>query len=248
MATGRFALVTGAAGGLGRGIAVGLARAGYRIAFTYRPGGTPPDRTLALVREHDPEVVAIASDATNEPHASDAVRTASLRGPIEILVHVVGPIVVGPFSQMTFVDYRKMVDGNFGSAVLLAQAVLPSMRERGFGRLIFFGMNGSHVALSSLGQSLYAASKAAVTSLARTLAVEEARHGITVNVVQPGDIQNKEADRAAAVHLPGKNPTGHRGSWQDLAEAVVFFAGDAAGFINGQILAVTGGLTEPYEG
>ncbi|MGH7661669.1 MAG: SDR family oxidoreductase [Vulcanimicrobiaceae bacterium] len=197
MATGRLALVTGAAGGLGRGIALGLARAGYRIAFTYRPGGTLPDRT---------------------------------------------------FSQMTFADYRKMVDGNFGSAVFLAQAVLPSMREREFGRLIFFGMNGSHVALPSFGQSLYAASKAAVTSLARTLAVEEARHGITINVVQPGDIQNKEADRAVAVHLPGKNPTGHRGSWEDLAEAVVFFAGDAAGFINGQVLAVTGGLTEPYEG
>lgn len=244
---GRLALVTGGAGGLGRGVAFGLARAGFRIAFTYRPGGTPPDETLALVRPHDPDVLAIASDSTREAEAARAARIAAERGPVEILVHVVGPIVYGPFARASNDDYRAMVDGNFGSAVWIARAVLPSMREHGFGRLIFFGMNGSHVTLPSAAQALYAASKAAVVSFARTLSVEEARHGITVNVIEPSDIRKKYADRAEAWRISGKNPTGHAGSWEDIADAVVFFASDEAGWINGQSLAVSGGLLEAYE-
>ena len=97
--TGRLALVTGGAGGLGRGIAFGLARAGFQIAFTYRPGGTPPDETLALVRRHDPGAVAIPSDALREPEAARVVRIAAERAPVDGGVHVVGPIVVGSFAR-----------------------------------------------------------------------------------------------------------------------------------------------------
>ena len=240
--------MTGGAGGLGRGVSFALARAGYQIAFTYRPGGTPPDETLALVREHDPQALAIPSDATREGEPGRAVKIAADRGPVEVFVHVVGPIVVGSFARLTYDDYRAMADGNFGSAVAFAQALLPSMRERGFGRLIFFGMNGSQLTMPARAQSLYAASKAAVTSFARTLSLEEGRHGITVNVVEPGDIRDKSADRAAASQTPGKNPTGHAGSWEDIARAVLFFAADESAFINGQVLAVTGGLVEAYEG
>src|SRR5579875_3182349 len=232
LTTGRLALVTGGAGGLGRGITFGLARAGYQIAFTYRPGGTPPDETLALVRRHDPGAVAIPSDALREPEA----------------VHVVGPIVVGSFARSSPDDYRYMMDGNIGSAVWMARAVLPAMRERGFGRLIYFGMNGSSVTMPAPVQGLYAASKAAVTSFARTLSVEEAKHGITVNVIEPGDIRDKYADAAEASKNPGKNPTGRKGSWEDISHAVVFFASEEATFVNGQVLSVTGGLMEPYEG
>ncbi|MBV8602717.1 MAG: SDR family oxidoreductase [Candidatus Eremiobacteraeota bacterium] len=239
--------MTGGAGGLGRGITFGLARAGFRIAFTYRPGGTPPDETLELIREFDPEALAIPSDASRDAEGARAVRIASERAPVDVLVHVVGPIVVGSFARMTYQDYRAMVDGNLGSAVSLARAVLPSMRERGFGRLIFFGMNGSEVTMPAPTQSLYAAAKAGLTSFARSLAVEEARHGITVNIVNVGDIRDKAADRETAITLRGKNPTGRAGSWEDIANAVVFFATDAAGFINGQALAVTGGLLEAYE-
>ena len=129
----------------------------------------------------------------------------------------------------------------------MTRAVLPSMRERGFGRLIFFGTNGASATRPTPVLSLYAASKAALTSFARTLSVEEARHGITVNVVEPGDIREKYADRLEASRLPGKNPTGRAGSWEDIADAVVFFASDGASFVNGQALAVTGGLVEAYE-
>jgi 3-oxoacyl-[acyl-carrier protein] reductase len=240
--------VTGAAAGLGRGIARGLAAAGYRVAFTYRPGGTPPDATLALVRGHDPDAVAIAADFSDPGAAAAAVReTEAARGPIDVLVHAVGPIVVKRFARSTPDDYRLMIEANFGSAVALAFAILPGMRERNFGRIVLFGMNGSMVTQPARGMTLYGAAKAAVVTFARALALEEAANGITVNVIEPGDIRNKDADRRSARALPANNPTGSAGSWEDVAAAVLFAVADDNGFLNGMVIGVNGGLTGPHE-
>jgi len=225
-----------------------LAGAGYRIAFTYRPGGTPPDETRNAIAEHDPEVLAVPNELRDFPAALQLAHDVeAARGPIEVVVHGVGPIVVRPFAKCTPEDYRAMVDGNLTSAVALAAAVLPGMRTRGFGRLVFFGMNGSHVTQPARNMALYGAAKAAVVAFARTLALEEARHGITANVVEPGDIRDKTRDRAAALRESAPNPRGRPGSWEDIADAVRFLASDASDFINGAVLAVTGGLSEPYE-
>ena len=170
-------LVTGAARGLGQGIARELARDGDRIAFTYRNGGTPPDETLALVRPHDPDVVAVPSALDDEASAQaliDAVVAA--RGPIEVLVHAIGPIVVKRFARCTLDDYRAMIDGNLGSAVALAFAALPGMRERRYGRIVYFGMNGSSVTQPALGMALYGADGAVLDGEARRW--EEGRFGL----------------------------------------------------------------------
>lgn len=243
----RLAFVTGAAGGLAQGVAAALAR-DYRVAFTFRPGGTPPDATLALVRAHDPQAVAVAADAATPGSFADAFADASARrGPVDVVVHAVGPIVVRRFERSTLDDYRAMIDGNLRSAVELAFAALPAMRERGFGRLVFFGMNGSHVTLPARGMSLYGAAKAAVVTFARTLALEEARYGITVNAIEPGDIRAKSASRDAARVIPAANPVGHAGSWEDIAYAVKFLVSDEAAFVNGTVVGVNGGLVEPFE-
>ena len=244
----RLAFVTGAAAGLARGIAVALARSGYRIAFTYRPDGTPPGATLDLVRAHDPEVFAIAADHS-EAGAAARVVTAieERRGPISILVHAVGPIVVKRFEASTLAEYRAMVAGNLDSAVELAFALAPGMRERRFGRLVYFGMNGSHGTLPARGMSLYGAAKAGVVTFARALALEEARYGITANVIEPGDIRNKDADRAQARTIAANNPTGTAGSWEDIADAVRFVVSEDAGYLNGMVLGVNGGLVESHE-
>lgn len=244
----RVALVTGAAAGLGKGIALALARAGYRVAFSYRPGGTAPDATLGLVRPHDPGVVAFPADHARREDAAELVRgVEGTRGPIDVLVHNVGPIVVKRFARSTPAEAQAMIDGNLGSAIALAFAVLPGMRERRFGRLVFFGMNGSHVTLPARGMALYGAAKAGVVTFARTLALEEAAYGISVNVIEPGDIRDKDAGRAAARAIPANNPTGHAGSWEDIADAVRFAIADENGFLNGMVLGVNGGLTEPHE-
>jgi 3-oxoacyl-[acyl-carrier protein] reductase len=244
----RLALITGAASGLAKGIARALAAAGYRIAVTYRPGGTPPDATLALVREHDPGAIAVPADFLIREAAEAAVRTVEeQRGPVDVLVHGVGPIVVKRFARCTFDDYEAMVEGNLGSAVALALDILPGMRERGFGRIVFFGMNGSHVTQPARGMALYGAAKAGLVTFARTLALEEAASGISVNVIEPGDIRDKDADRSATRAIAAANPTGHAGSWEDVAAAVRFAVADENGFLNGMVLGVNGGLTEPYE-
>jgi len=245
----RSALVTGAAAGLARGIVIDLAREGFRVAFTYRPGGTPPDATVAAAREAGGAVpVAIPADHSRTGETDQSVRAAQdALGPIDAYVHAVGPILVKTFAACGMDDYRTMLAGNLESAVEGAFAVLPTMRERGFGRLVFFGMNGSHATRPARGLSLYGAAKAAVTAFARTLALEEGAHGITVNVIEPGDIRDKDANRAAARALPARNPTGRAGSWEDVAYAVRMLLSDEAGFINGQALGVGGGLVGAFE-
>jgi len=244
----RVALVTGAASGLGAGIARALAAAGYRMAFTCRPAGTLPHATRAALAEHDPDALAIANDLSSFAAAAELVAAVELqRGPLDIVVHAVGPIVVRSFAASSEADYRAMIDGNLGSAVALAAAVLPGMRARGFGRLVFFGMNGTHVTQPGRLMSLYGAAKAGVVAFARTLALEEARYGITVNVIEPGDIRDKTATRDEARLIKADNPTGHAGSWEDIADAVCFAVGDEAGFLNGMVLGVNGGLVNPHE-
>lgn len=247
-AAARVALVTGGAAGLAQGICLDLARAGYRLAFTFRPGGTPPDATLGLVRRFDPAAVAIAEDFSETSAAVRLLEEAQQRrGEVDVLIHAVGPIVVKPFASCGFDDYTRMIAGNLGSAVALAFAALPAMRERGFGRLVFFGMNGSHVTQPAPQMALYGAAKAAVVTFARTLALEEARHGITVNVIEPGDIRDKKAGRTAARLVPANNPTGHAGSWEDVAAAVRFAIADDAFYLNGMVIGVNGGLIDPHE-
>ena len=244
----RVALITGAASGLAAGVARTLARDGYRIAFTYRLDGTSPDETHRAVSAYDPDVFAIENSLEDLAAAQRLVaEVTARRGPVEVVVHTVGPIVVRPFARSSWDDYRAMIDGNLGTAVALAFAALPSMRERRFGRFIFFGMNGSHVTQPAPSMTLYGAAKAAVVTFARTLALEEAVRGINVNLIEPGDIRNKTASRAEAVQLHADNPTGHAGSWEDIAAAIRFAIADDAGFFNGMVIGVNGGLVNPHE-
>jgi 3-oxoacyl-[acyl-carrier protein] reductase len=218
------------------------------VAFTYRPGGTPPDETRTAIAEYDPDVLAVANDLSSFAAGEELVAAVEAqRGPLDVVVHAVGPIVVRSFAASQADDYRAMIDGNLGSAVAIAAAALPGMRARGFGRLVFFGMNGSHETQPARLMSLYGAAKAAVVAFARTLALEEARNGITVNVIEPGDIRDKTATRAGARLIAAENPTGHAGSWEDIADAVRFAVADEAGFLNGMVLGVNGGLVNPHE-
>jgi len=244
----RTAFITAAARGLARGIVIDLARGGYRVVFTYRPGGTPPDATLAAIRGAGRDALALPADHARPGETERTLGEAQARvGPIDILVHAAGPMAVKRFARATLADYREMLAGNLGSAVEAAFAVLPAMRERGWGRLVFFGMNGSHATLPARGMSLYGAAKAGVVQFARTLALEEAERGITVNVIEPGDIRIKDVDREGACAITSNNPTGHAGSWEDVAYAVRFLVSEEASFVNGQTIGVNGGLVEPHE-
>lgn len=240
-------LITGAAAGLAQGVALALARDGHDIVFTYRPGGTPPDATLRLLREAGSNATAHPVEFLGDEQLVESAMRAACDPAPDALVHAVGPMTVRRFERSQPQDYTEMIDGNLRSAVIAARAVLPAVRERGFGRLVFFGMNGSSVTRPARGLALHLAAKAAVVAFARALSLEEAARGVTVNVVEPGDIRQKSLGRADAQSLPAANPTGHPGTWEDVADAVRFFLDPRHGFINGVVLSVSGGLIEAYE-
>lgn len=240
-------LITGAAAGLAQRVALALAQDGHDIAFTFRPDGTPPDATLELVRGAGGEAAAFPVEFLGDEAAVREALTAAVREPVDALVHAVGPMVVKRFERSTEADYREMIDGNLRSAVIAAGTVLPAMRARGFGRLIFFGMNGASVTRPARGLSLHLAAKAGVVAFARTLSLEEAKHAITVNVIEPGDIRKKTISRDEAIGMQAPNPRGRPGSADDIAAAVRFFLDPKNDYINGAVLAVSGGLIEPYE-
>jgi 3-oxoacyl-[acyl-carrier protein] reductase len=239
----RRALVTGAAGGLAAGIAPTLSRDGFAsVTITYR--STPPEATIGAI-----EAAGAAASASRIDFSDDAgvVERAlddavNRYGPFDTLVHAVGPLVVKRFASLTLEDYREVFDGNMRSAVLAARATLPAMREAGFGRVVFFGMLGSSETRPFRGFSFYQASKSALVAFARCLAIEEARNGITVNVVAPGDIREKSLDRARAFEREARNPRGRAGSYEDVADAVRFLIAAQRDFITGAVLEVTGGL------
>ncbi|HVA33059.1 MAG TPA: SDR family oxidoreductase [Candidatus Baltobacteraceae bacterium] len=244
----RRALVTGAAGGLAAGIASALPLDGFsHVAITYRT--TPPDAVLSAIAAAGATASASRIDFLDDRHhvarALDAI--VAEHGPIDTLVHAVGPLVVKRFERSTLEDYREMFDGNVRSAVLSVRAVLPAMRAARFGRIVLFGMLGSGQTQPFPGFALYSAAKSALVAFARCLALEEARNGITVNVVAPGDIRDKTIDRATALTLHAANPRGRPGSWEDVADAVRFLVAGERDFITGAVLDVTGGLTHADE-
>jgi len=244
----RGALVTGGAAGLARGITLALARDGYDVHFTFRPSGTGPEQTQhALTAEglssqaHPLEFLGDADRVLEQLQAIVNIRR------IDVLVHAVGPMSIQRFERSAHSDYQAMLDGNLRSAVQAAAVVLPQMRANGFGRLVFFGMHGSAVTTPARGLAFYAAAKSGLVAFARTLALEEGRYGVTVNVVEPGDIRDKEISREQARKVSAANAVRRAGSWEDVADAVRFLIREDADYLSGVVLDVSGGLSGPYE-
>jgi 3-oxoacyl-[acyl-carrier protein] reductase len=246
MTTGlRRALVTGGASGLTAGIAAALAVDGFEcVTITYR--ATKPAATLAAIERAGARASATQIDFSGDAAAIAAALDQLVRehGPFDTLVHGVGALTVKRFVKLTQEDYTNLFDANVRSAVLACAAVLPAMRAAHFGRIIVFGSNGSSETRPYRGFSLYQASKSALVAFARTLAVEEAEHGITVNAIEPGDIRDKIQTREQARTMQSPIPRGRPGSFEDLADVVRFLIAPERDFITGAVIAVTGGLTQ----
>ncbi len=195
------------------------------------------------------KAVAIPVDFLESTEKIEAAleRAVAEHGPFDTLVHAVGPLVVKRFANASLEDYATALDGNLRSAMLAARATLPSMREARFGRVIFFGMIGSGATRPFRGFSLYQSAKSALVAFARCLALEEASHGITINVVSPGDVREKTLDRAQALMRAARNPRGRVGSYEDVADVVRFLIAPQRDFITGQVIEVTGGLQTATE-
>lgn len=244
----RRALVTGAARGLAAAVAAALPRDGFeRVAITYRT--TPPDDTLAAIAQAGATAsVARIDFLDDERTVADALDRLVLdAGPFDTLVHGVGPLAVKRFDRLTERDYREVFDGNLRSAVTATRAVLPAMQSAAFGRIVFFAMLGSNETRPFPGFAFYQAAKSALVAFARCLALEQARHGITVNLVAPGDIRDKSLTLDEAYARSARNPRGRPGTAADVAAAVRFLVARERDFVTGAILDVNGGATQADE-
>ncbi len=244
----RRALVTGAAAGLAAGVAAALPAAGFeRVAITYR--ATLPTQTLAAIESAGASAGAARVDFLDDEATVSAALDELVRncGPFDTLVHGIGPLILKRFERLTMDDYRETFDGNVRSAVLATRSVIAGMRSANFGRIVFFAMLGSGQTQPFRGFSFYQGAKSALVAFARCLAIEEARHGITINVVAPGDIRQKSLPRAEALAREGANPRGRPGSYEDVSDAVRFLVARDRDFVTGAVLDVTGGLTQADE-
>lgn len=245
---GRVALVTGGTRGIGRGIALELARQGARVAVSYRTDGPVVRETLAQLADLGPRRHhAVAGDVrdTGQVRAM-AAEVAERLGPVDVLVNNAG---IGLFTlsiDLSEEDWDAMIDTNLKGAFLCVQAVAPGMIARRWGRIVNITSTGSIRVVRGMGA--YCASKAGLAMLTQALAAELGRDGITVNGVGPSTVPT-DINRAALAE-PGMleaeqqaNPSGRIGTLEDIGAAVAFLASDAASWINGQNLIVDGGLT-----
>lgn len=244
----RIALVTGASRGIGRDIALGLAREGAAVAVTAttREGA---ETTAAALRALGGTALALACrvERADEVAAAFAAVKETL-GPVDLLVNNAGVSAPIPLLEMTEENWDLHMDVNAKSVFLCSQAAVRHMRETGYpGSIINIG---SIVARNAIPQTLgYCASKAAVEHMTRVLAIELARYQIRVNCVAPGYIRTEMVESLASdgkfsiEALERRTPQRRLGSGADIAHAVCYVASDEARFMTGQVLILDGGWT-----
>ena len=244
---GRVALVTGAAGGLGAGVAVALAVQGADLALVGRPGGTPLDATAARVMETGRRALCLEVDIRDTAQLAPAIDTVSdVLGPIDVLVNNAGINRPAPGLQVAEDKWDEQFATNVKGGFFLAQGVAPAMIERGWGRIIWISSQAGIVGIP--GQPVYCATKGAVNQLVRTLGLEWAKHGVTVNAIGPTFVET--ALTRARLQQPefrayvlGQIPAGKLAQVEDVAAAAVFLASDEARMVNCHTLLVDGGWT-----
>lgn len=241
---GRIALITGGTRGIGRAVAVKLASLGAEVALFYAGNAQAAEEALRDVRAKGVRAVAYQCDVSDGEAVNKAVAEArGALGPFDILVNNAGITRDGLSMRMREEDFRRVVDVNLTGAFLVSKAVMPDFIRKRAGRII----NISSVAglMGNAGQANYSAAKAGMIGLTKTLARELAARNITVNAVAPGFIKTemtgamKEEVLAQALKAV---PLNRIGEAEEIAEAVAFLAGDASGYITGQVLQVDGGL------
>ncbi|HSC42047.1 MAG: 3-oxoacyl-[acyl-carrier-protein] reductase [Betaproteobacteria bacterium] len=241
---GQVAVVTGASRGIGRAIALSLAKAGAYVVLNYRGNQTAADTSLAAIVEQGGRGELSRFDVANESEIEQAVKKiVDGHNKIDILVNNAGVTADNLLMRISAVDWDQVIGTNLKGTILCTKVVSRHMIRQRFGRIL----NMSSVAgqTGNAGQSLYAASKAGIIGFTKTIARELASRNVTANVIAPGFIETdmtaklSEQQREKSVQLI---PLGRFGTCQEVADMVVFLAGEKAGYITGQVFSINGGL------
>lgn len=247
---GKTAVVTGGGGGIGTAACHRFAEEGARVVV-WDIDAAAAQSTTAAITDNGGAARPVVCDISDYDAVGGALReTEAAFGAVDILVNNAGWDVFRPFLDTDPELWQKLISINLLGPLNLHHHVLPGMVDRGYGRIVNVASDAARV--GSSGEAVYAACKAGLIGLSKTLAREHARHGVTVNVVCPGPTETPLLDGflAAAGH-PEKLaeafrravPMGRLGRPDDLPGAIVFLASDDAAYITGQVISVSGGLT-----
>jgi 3-oxoacyl-[acyl-carrier protein] reductase len=236
--TGKVALVMGASRGIGRAVAIALARAGANVAVNCRASAQEADAVVAQIEDLGRRALAVQADVTRPDEVTRLVaQSTTALGPVTILVNNAGIARPQPIEAVTEADWNDVITANLTSAFLVSQAVLPAMRAARWGRII----NLSSVAAQTGGVvgPHYAASKAGLIGLTHSYASRLAKEGITANAIAPALVETDMIRDNPSIR-PELIPLGRFGAVQEVAEVAVMLARN--GYVTGQTVNVNGGL------
>jgi 2-dehydro-3-deoxy-D-gluconate 5-dehydrogenase len=239
---GRTALVTGARTGIGRAIAVGFAAAGADLVLLARDDDL--GEVASEAHAHGAAVERVTADLANPQRVRSILQPVLAEHEIDVLVNNAGVVHREPAAEVSFDDWRRVLDVNLDSVFALSQLVGTQMLARGHGKIINIGSMMSFQ--GGVRVPAYAASKHAVAGLTKALANEWAPHGVQVNAIAPGYIVTKNTaalhqDERREADIRARIPAGRWGQPADLVGAAVFLASAASDYVNGHVLAVDGG-------
>ena len=244
----KVALVTGSAKGLGRMTALTLAERGFDIVVNFVRSEREANELKHHILRLGVRCITVQADIANPQQVQRMVREVeSAFGSVDVLVNNAGPFVRERrlFSEYTLEEINYYVRGNLLGVMELDWLVLPMMRRNKWGRIIHFGFGHAAESRGWPHRAVYAAAKVGLVSFTKTLAVEEAPNGITVNMVCPGDIRGKYKEQGIdeAAHIVDiESPRGRPGTGEDIARVIAFLCEDKSDYITGNIIDVSGGL------
>lgn len=239
----RIALVTGAASGIGKGIAIAFAREGADIVIADRADEAQAAEALAGVRQHGRAALFVKTDVSDEASVRAMAEAALARfGRVDILVNNAGIFTESLIENLSIADWDRVINTNLRGTFLCTRALIGQMLERGYGRIINIASQLGQVGGTSVGH--YAASKAGVIGLTKSLAREVSRRGVLVNAIAPGPIQTPLLDSETEEWRSGKLaelPIGRFGTVDEVTPTAVLLASDEGSYYVGQTLGPNGG-------
>ncbi len=241
----RIALVTGGSRGIGRAAALELAAQGCAVAVNYRERQDKADEVVALIRANGGAAIAVQGDVANAAQAAEMTeRTHRELGPVDILINNAGVFRRGDLSDFDYSQMEGMRAVNVDGLVRVTRAVVPAMKQRGWGRIVNLTSIAA-IGTSFAGTTFYAATKSAVIALTRRFALELGPHGITVNAIAPGFIITDMVGANPDLETMASRAMVRRvGQPEDIAHTVAFLASERASFLTAQVLTVDGGRTD----
>ncbi|WP_197084340.1 SDR family oxidoreductase [Rossellomorea marisflavi] len=244
----KVVFITGGSKGIGKKTAEEFSRKGHTVILNYRKHEEEvQELTKQLHDTYGNRVFSVKGDIADEADCSRMVEELSheVEG-VDILIHNAGPFVKDrkTFDEYSPGEWNYIIAGNLNAVFYLTRLLIPHMRGKGWGRIVTFGYDRVETAPGWIYRSAFAAAKAGLASFTRTLAMEEAANGITVNMVCPGDIVPEWKERSiseARGEEDESTPVGRPGTGEDLSRVIAFLCSEESDFITGSIIPVTGG-------